>query len=110
LERILELRNVAVSTSGDAEQHLEIGGKRYSHIIDPATDMGLTSPITVTIVARRGMDADSLATAVSVLGAERGLAVIRKHPDAAALIVTGEGAEKRVVESSRWDRISHVLP
>jgi thiamine biosynthesis lipoprotein len=108
LERILELSNAAVSTSGDAEQNLEIGGKRYSHIVDPATNMGLTSRITVTIVARTGMDADSLATAVSVLGADRGMAVIRKHPDAAALIVTGEGTEMRVVESSDWDRLSHA--
>jgi thiamine biosynthesis lipoprotein len=108
LERILELRNAAVSTSGDAEQHLDIGGKRYSHIIDPATDMGLTEPITVTVVARKGMDADSLATAVSVLGADRGLAVIRMHPDAAALIVTGDGAELRVVESPGWGQISQA--
>jgi thiamine biosynthesis lipoprotein len=106
LERILVLRNAAVSTSGDAEQNLEIEGKRYSHIIDPATNMGLTTPITVTIVARRGIDADSLATAVSVLGADRGLSVIRKHPDAAALIITGEGAAARVVESPDWNRLS----
>lgn len=110
LERLLELHNVAVSTSGDAEQHLEIGGKRYSHIVDPATNMGLTRPIAVTVVARKGMDADSLATAVSVLGADRGMAVIRKHSDAAALIVTGEGAERRVVESSGWAQLSHEAP
>jgi thiamine biosynthesis lipoprotein len=112
LERILVLHNAAVSTSGDAEQHLQIEGKRYSHIVDPATNMGLTTPITVTIVARRGMDADSLATAVSVLGADRGMAVIRKHPDAAALIITGEGAAMRVVESAGWNQLSHedLLP
>ena len=112
LERILVLHNAAVSTSGDAEQHLQIEGKRYSHIVDPATNMGLTTPITVTIVARRGMDADSLATAVSVLGADRGMAVIRKHPDAAALIITGEGAAMGVVESAGWNQLSHedLLP
>jgi FAD:protein FMN transferase len=108
LECILELSNAAVATSGDAEQNLEIGGKRYSHIIDPATNMGLTSRITVTVVARMGIDADPLGMAVSVLGADRGMALIRKHPDAAALIVTGEGTEMRVVESSGWDRLSHA--
>ena len=41
----LELANAAVSTSGDAEQHLDAGGKRYSHIIDPATATGLTRQI-----------------------------------------------------------------
>jgi FAD:protein FMN transferase len=108
LERILVLHNAGVSTSGDAEQHLEIEGKRYSHIVDPATNMGLTTPITVTIVARWGIDADSLATAVSVLGADRGMAVIRKHADAAALVISGEGAEMRVVESPGWNQLSHL--
>ncbi len=109
-ERILELHSAAVSTSGDAEQYLEIDGKRYSHIIDPVTKMGLTSAITVTIVARKGMDADSLATAVSVLGAEKGMAVVRKHPDAAALITVGEGAEKRVLESPGWAQLGRDSP
>jgi len=59
--------------------------------------MGLASPITVTIVARRGVDADALATAVSVLGAERGLAFLEARPGVAARIVTD-----RVIESSRW--------
>ena len=98
--RVVELRNAAVSTSGSEEQHLDIGGKRYSHIIDPSTDTGLTLPITVTIVAARGMDADSLATAVSVLGPERGMALVRRKPGVAALIVTQKGA----IESPNWPR------
>ncbi len=98
--RVLRLRNAAVSTSGSREQHLDAGAKRYSHIIDPATDMGLTRSITVAIVARRGMDADSLATAVSVLGPERGVALVRGRPGTAALIVTGNGA----IESPNWPR------
>jgi thiamine biosynthesis lipoprotein len=108
LEQTLELHNAAVSTSGDSEQHLEIGGRRYSHIIDPATNVGLTSSITVTVVAKTGVDADSLSTAVSILGVEKGLAVLRKHPGAAALIVTGEGADTRVVESPGWAQISRA--
>jgi len=95
--RVLELANAAVSTSGDTEQHVDIAGRRYSHIIDPATSMALSSPITVTVVARHGVDADALATAVSVLGPERGMAFIEARPAVAARIVTG-----RVSESSRW--------
>jgi FAD:protein FMN transferase len=78
-DRVLELSNSAVSTSGDAEQHLDADGKRYSHIIDPATRMGLTTGITVTIVAHRGIDADGISTAVSVLGLERGKKFIEKQ-------------------------------
>jgi thiamine biosynthesis lipoprotein len=94
---VLQLANAAVSTSGDEEQHLDAGGRRYSHIIDPATSMALASPIAVTIVARRGVDADGLATAVSVLGAARGLAFMEARPGVAGRIVTD-----RVIQSSGW--------
>lgn len=73
------LRNAAVSTSGDTEQTREIGGVRYSHIIDPKTGRGLTSEIAVTVVARRGLDADPIATAVSVVGEKKGRAVFEKR-------------------------------
>jgi thiamine biosynthesis lipoprotein len=73
------LRNAAVSTSGDSEQSREIGGVRYSHIIDPKTGLGLTSSIAVTVIARRGLDADPIATAVSVLGETRGRTIFQKR-------------------------------
>ena len=75
----LLLHNTAVSTSGDTEQSREIDGVRYSHIIDPKTGLGLTTHIAVTVEARRGIEADSLATAISVLGPERGRALLAKH-------------------------------
>ena len=84
---MLELTNAAVSTSGSSEQHVDIDGRRYSHIIDPSSGMGLVDDITVTVIARHGLDADGLDTAVSVLGAERGLALIESRPGAAALII-----------------------
>jgi thiamine biosynthesis lipoprotein len=88
LEKPLALTYAAVSTSGSSEQHLDAAGKRYSHIIDPKTGMGLTSSSSVTIVAKRGIDADAAATAVSVLGRDRGLAFIRRRPDLAVFIAT----------------------
>ena len=97
--RVLELRNAAVSTSGDTEQFLEIGGVRYSHIIDPATGMGLTDRIAVTVVAEKGIDADGLATAVSVLGMQRGLEFVEQRTPAAVMIVDSRG---RVSQSSRF--------
>ena len=81
------LHNAAVSTSGDTEQFREIGGVKYSHIIDPKTGLGLRSAIAVTVVARRGLDADPIATAVSVLGEERGRKVFERR--VRKLIVVG---------------------
>ena len=79
---VRELSNAAVSTSGPAEQHLG----RYSHIIDPATGMGLTDSMTVTVIAPHGIDADGLATAVSVLGTGRGMALVRTRPGVSTII------------------------
>jgi thiamine biosynthesis lipoprotein len=97
---VLELSNAAVSTSGNSEQHLDAGGRRYSHIIDPASGLGLVDDIAVTVVAGHGLDADGLDTAVSVIGAARGLALIESRRDASALIVERTSAGTRVLQSS----------
>ena len=67
------LKNQALATSGDVFQHVEIGGVRYSHIVDPRTGLGLTDHSLVVVIARDCTTADSLSTAVSVLGPEAGL-------------------------------------
>jgi FAD:protein FMN transferase len=60
------LSNCFVSTSGDESQFVEIGGVRYSHIVDPRTGLGLTNSKPVTVIANQGMLADALATALQV--------------------------------------------
>ena len=99
---VVELTNAAVSTAGASEQHLDAGGRRYSHIVDPATRTGVTDDITVTVVAKHGLDADGLDTAVSVLGVEKGLALIESRPDTAALIVQRTPAGAKLVTSVRF--------
>jgi thiamine biosynthesis lipoprotein len=101
---VLELSNAAVSTSGDAEQHLDWNGKRYSHIVDPATRQGITTGVGVTVVAPRGIQADSLATALSLLDVERSLALIDEQPETAALIAVRENGTTRQVESASFRR------
>ena len=86
-DRFFLLHDGAVSTSGDAEQHLEIEGVRYSHIVNPKTGLGLTGHSSVTVVAPNGITADSLATAASVLGPEQGLELVRSAPGAGVLFV-----------------------
>ncbi len=64
----IEISNCAVSTSGDLQQSVEIGGIHYAHIIDPQTGLGLTNHLAVTIVARDATTSDALATAACVAG------------------------------------------
>jgi FAD:protein FMN transferase len=92
----------AVSTSGDAEQFVEVGGTRYSHIFDPRSGAALTGRRSVTILARDGTTSDALATAVSVMGADAGLALVDRTPGAAGLIVAETGESITIHTSSRW--------
>ena len=107
---VLELTNAAVSTSGASEQHLDAASRRYSHIVDPATRAALTDDITVTVVAPHGLDADGLDTAASVLGVEKGLALIESRPDAAALIVHRTPDGTKLVASSRFTALAAAQP
>ncbi|MCW1913268.1 FAD:protein FMN transferase [Luteolibacter sp. GHJ8] len=77
-EEVVELSNCAVSTAGDLHQAVEIDGKRYSHIIDPHTGLGLTRRIAVSVIAPSGMVADGLDTGICVAGAGKADALGRK--------------------------------
>ena len=100
--KYLVLSRAAVSTSGDNVQYVEIGGRRYSHVVDPRTGMALTDHCRVTIVMPNGMAADALCKVVAVLGPERGLKVIETTPDAAALILRAPQGKIEQFQSSRW--------
>jgi thiamine biosynthesis lipoprotein len=71
LPKTLLMQNKAVTTSGDAYQYIENGGKRYSHIIDPQTGYGVTSQRNVTAIANDGTTADWMATACSILSIKK---------------------------------------
>lgn len=101
-DNTIVIEDAAVSTSGDTEQAVEINGIRYSHIVDPRTGIGLSEQTIVSVVARRGVDADSLATAMSVLGVERGLKFIEAMNDISALIVKKTGNGFELFASKRW--------
>jgi thiamine biosynthesis lipoprotein len=66
--------------------------------------MGLTDDLTVTVVATHGLAADGLDTAISVLGVDRGLALVDARDDAAAVIVRRSAAGAAVIPSSRFQR------
>lgn len=96
------LASQAISTSGDSRQHLVVSGKRYSHIIDPRTGWGIEGRRSVTVIARRGIEADSLATAVSVLDPASGMRLIEATPNASALIVVEQDGGEQTHRSQRF--------
>ncbi len=102
--RALVLSNMSLATSGDLFQRLEIDGKRYSHIVDPRTGIGLTDHSLVTVVARDCTTADSLATTVSVLGPKKGLELLRAYRGTAAHITRKTGDELETFETRAFRR------
>jgi thiamine biosynthesis lipoprotein len=78
-DEILTLSNAAVSTSGDLHQSVEIDGLNYSHILDPATGLGLTRRIAASVIADNAKLSDALATAACVQDSA-GCEALRKMP------------------------------
>jgi thiamine biosynthesis lipoprotein len=84
----LRVTNAAVATSGDYQQFVIIKGKRYSHIMNRKTGTSVEGLTSVTIIADNATDADALATSVSVMGPEKGVALIEKLPNTEAILIT----------------------
>ncbi len=83
----IRLHKNAIATSGDLYQYIELNGIHYSHILDPATGIGLTDQSRVIIIAKNGITTDWLSTSVSVLGPEKGIKLVKNIPGAAVLFV-----------------------
>jgi thiamine biosynthesis lipoprotein len=101
-KKFVLLSHRALATSGDVFQHVELDGKRYSHIVDPRTGIGLTDHSLVTIIARDCTTADVLATAVSVLGPSKGIALVEPTSGAAAYIVRKPAETPEIAQSKRF--------
>ena len=79
---------------------------RYSHILNPATGLGLTNRIQATIIGPNATTTDSLDTTVSILGVKRGLALADALPRTAALIVTRDDGQKQTFTSRRFKHLT----
>lgn len=90
---VLSLDGTAVATSGDRWHRREHDGREIAHTLDPRNGRPLErAPLAVTVIAQSVMHADAWATALSVLGAQAGLALAEARGIAARFVVRGDGA------------------
>ncbi|WP_394778985.1 FAD:protein FMN transferase [Undibacterium sp.] len=84
---IVALHELSIATSGDYRRFFDMDGKRYSHTIDPRTGYPVLHALaSVAVLHTSCMIADALATALTVLGAEEGMAYARQHHIAAHFV------------------------
>jgi thiamine biosynthesis lipoprotein len=87
----LPLDDQSLATSGDYRNYFEVDEQRYSHTIDPATGRPVTHNLTsVSVLAEDCLTADALATAIEVLGPERGMELAKRENVAVYQIVRND--------------------
>ena len=103
---IIEIDSESVATSGDYQRFFFQDGQRYHHILDPKTGWPSRECISVTIVTRRAMDADILATGIFVLGPERGMAFVEELAGVEGLIFfEKDGQIEHIISKGLRDRV-----
>ncbi len=96
--KAVSIYNQAFATSGDYRNFFEIDGVRYSHVIDPRTGYPVTNGVvSVSIIADNCTLADGLATAIMVMGAEKGIALVNRLENVECFIIV-EKSDGRLVD------------
>lgn len=85
--KVLELENCSIATSGDRYQNLEFEGHKYSHIIDPRTGQALKDSHQVTVIAPKAALADGLASTLSLMTPKDALTFIKAYASCDALLM-----------------------
>ena len=98
---VVPLRQEAVTTSGSYEKYVVFDGKRYSHIINPATGYPVTGLCSVTVFGPNAETANGLSTSLMVLGQQQGLLLLEKFPDYSCVMITDNG---KVIRSKNFKK------
>ena len=104
----LDLSDGTFSTSGDYERAFVKDGRRYHHILDPATGEPARGTRSVTIVSNLAVLADGLSTGVFVMGPDAGMALIERLPDVEGVIVSDRN--EVLISSGLRDKVRIVAP
>jgi len=107
----VRIADKAIATSGDYENYFIVDGVRYSHILDPRTGRpSAGGPHSVTVLAETCADADALATAVFVLGPEKGVGLLEGIPGAEGFVVTGDETGLEITATRGWRKAASWEP
>jgi FAD:protein FMN transferase len=91
-QKVMALNNMAMATSGDYHNYFEKDGVRYSHTIDPTTGKPITHTLaSITVLHKSCMTADAVATAIDVMGPEKGFELALKEDLAIFMIIRQNG-------------------
>ena len=101
LVAVVPVNSGAVTTSGSYEKFVVFDGKRYSHIINPATGYPATGLCSVTVLGPNAETANGLSTSLMVLGKTQGLLLLEKFPDYSCLMITDTG---KVLKSKNFKK------
>ena len=99
LVAVVPINNGAVTTSGSYEKFVVFDGKRYSHIINPATGYPATGLCSVTVIGSNAETANGLSTSLMVLGKTAGLLLLERFPEYSCVMITDNG---KVVKSKNF--------
>lgn len=104
LQGILQIKDIAMATSGDYRNYFRYADSLYSHEIDPRTGRPVQNGLaSVTVLAPSCMLADAMATAIMVMGADKGMKWIEAKAEIEALIIMHDGENFREMKSSGLD-------
>ncbi|MBF9141916.1 DUF2271 domain-containing protein [Hymenobacter sp. BT439] len=98
----LQVSGKTIATSGNYRRGELIGGRWYSHIVDPRTGRPAREVISATVAADNATDAGALATALNVLPTAEGEALVAAVPGAEYMLLTADG---RRLESAGWKKL-----
>ena len=102
---VLRLRDRGLGTSAITHQHFMHAGQRLGHLLDPRTAWPATGMLSATATAPTAAEADALATAFFILGAEATQAYCTAHPDIGAVLLTAEAPGRLVVLGRAADEV-----
>lgn len=86
-----EIMDMAVATSGDYRRYVEIDGERVSHILDPSSRTGAKNYSSVSVLAKSAIDADALATSISLMSKDNATGLLESLTDTEAVMITKSG-------------------